>query len=70
MCGCRLSAMGGVISVQWFDFRHHGTIFIYVLAIPTSKIYKIKEKKLNQWSSVCYETEVTYILIIIIISNV
>ena len=53
-CRCRcLGAMGGcVISIRHFDFRHLGAVFIYALAIQNSKIYMIKNNKLNQLSSI------------------
>ena len=35
-----------------------------------SKIHTIRDKKSNQWSSVCSRTEVKGILVIIVISNV
>ena len=50
-CGCRrrLSAVCGcVISVRRFVFRYYDAIFICLLAIQTSKIYLIKDKKSNQ----------------------
>ena len=55
MCGrCRLGATGGcVVSIRRFGFRHHDAAFICVSAIQTSKVYLIKNKKSNQWSSIC-----------------
>ena len=35
-----------------------------------SKVYTIKDKKSNQWSSVCCRTRVKGILVIIVILNV
>ena len=53
VCGCRcLSAVGGcVFSIRRFGFRRCGVTFNYVWVIQTSKIYTIKDKKLNQWLS-------------------
>ena len=35
-----------------------------------NKVYTIRDKKSNQWSSICYKTRVKGILVIIIILNV
>ena len=58
----RLSAVGGcVVSVQRFSFHHCSTaIFICVLTIQKSKVYKIRDKKSNQMSIIYYRTEVMY----------
>ena len=43
-------------------------IFIYVMAIHTSKVYPINNKKSNKWSLICYRTCIG-ILVTIVISN-
>ena len=53
-----------------FGFRRRHVTFIYVLAIRTSKVYTIKNKKSNQMLLVCYRTGIKDILITIITSNV
>ena len=53
-----------------FIYRHRRTTFICIRMIHTSKIYLISDKKLNQWSSICYRTEIIGFLVIIVILKV
>ena len=71
MCGCcRLGATGGcVVLVQQFGFHRCGAAFICVYAIQTSKVYMVRDKKSNQWSSVSCRIEVKGILVTIVISS-
>ena len=69
-CHCLGTTDGCVVSVRQFGFRRRSTTFICILAIQMSKVYTIRDKKLNQWSSVCYRTKIKGIIITIVISNV
>ena len=80
-CGCRrLNAAFGcrylgamcdcIILVRGFVLLRHGTMFICVWTIQTGKIYLIRDKKSNQWSSIYLKTGVIYIMVTIIISSV
>ena len=63
VCSCRCRDM--VCS-----YRSCDTAFICVRVIQTSKIYRINDKKSNQWSLICYRTGIICIIIIIVILNV
>ena len=58
------------LGVTFIFHRRHGTMFICVKAIQTSKVYSINNKKVNQWSSKCCRSELIDIVVTIVISNV
>ena len=74
LCTCgyrRLDAVSGcVVSVQQFGFCRCGAAFICVWTIQISKVYIIRDKKSNQWSSVYCRTGVKCIIVTIVISNI
>ena len=56
MYDCRIGAAGGyIVSIRRFDFYCRVVMFIGVQTIRTSKIFTIRYKKSNQWSSIYYK---------------